>query len=272
MMAQILLKFGFHNFLNAQPVVVPLCRRARDAGFAMVFDVPGALAERLAAGVLDLAMIPAIEYLKRAQEYRLVPGLSIASRGPVGTVLLVSGKPLGEAARVAVDERSRTSVALLKILFGDLFPPGVHFSPLPPDVSSMFDAHDAALIIGDQALRIDRNDPALRVWDLSEEWFARTEKTFVHAVVAVRPEVKLTRRMLDTIEEAKAQRGDGLKDIVRVRAEQMDLPAGTIRDYLEHQIIYDLGEEELAGLRLFQQIANECGLVDRAFPLRFIGE
>lgn len=269
-MAPELLKFGFHNFLNAQPVLVPLCRMARGAGLEMVFDVPAVLAEKLAAGELDLAMIPAIEYLRRAGEYRLAPDLSIASRGRVGTVLLVSRKPLGEAARVAVDERSRTSVALLEILFGGAFPATVKFTPLSPDLRHMLDGNDAALIIGDQALHVPRKEPGLTVVDLSEEWFRRTGKNFVHAVVAVRPGVKLTQPMLAAIASAKAHRREGLAETAAVRAEQMGIPAETILDYLENRIIYDLGEEELAGLRIFQRLAHERGLIDTLAPLSFI--
>ncbi len=264
------LKFGFHNFLNAQPILVPLCRLAREAGLDMVFDVPAVLAEKLAAGELDLAMVPTIEYLRRAQEYLLLPGLSIASRGRVDTVLLVSRKPFAEAANVAVDERSRTSVALLEILFGETFPATVRFSPLPPDPEKMLAGHDAALIIGDQAFRVPRDEPGLNVVDLSEEWFRRTGKTFVHAVVAARPGVKPTRQMLAALAEAKAHRKDGVEEIASLRAEQTGVDAGTILDYLENRIIYDLGEEEQAGLRHFQQLAHQRGLIDTLAPLRFI--
>jgi len=269
-MAEALLKFGFHNFLNAEPVLVPLCRLASGAGFEMVLDAPSVLAERLGAGELDLAMIPAIEYLKHADDYALVPGISIASRGPVGSVLLVSGKPLTSAMRVAVDEKSRTSIALMKILYGAEFPEGVKYSSKNLNAKDLLLDTDAALIIGDQALKVPRDNPALLVRDLSEDWFRQTGKTFVHAVVAVRPGVRLSGKMLSVIQQANAERGGVIEDIVGMWAGKLGLKDEVIRDYLVRRILYDLGGEELAGLRLFQELALERGLIERAFPFKFV--
>ena len=81
-----MIRFGLHDFLNAQPLLVPLLRRQKELGLEIVRDVPSVLAEKLKAGTLDLAMIPTIEYLKEAARYRLVPGVCIASRDKVGTV------------------------------------------------------------------------------------------------------------------------------------------------------------------------------------------
>ncbi len=268
-MAEAPLKFGFHNFLNAEPVLVPLCRLANSAGYEMVLDRPSALAERLNSGELDLAMIPAIEYLKHAEGYALVPGISIASRGPVGSVLLVSRKPLASAVRVAVDEKSRTSIALMKILYGAEFPEGVRFTSKDLNASDLLLDTDAALIIGDQALKVPRDDPAFLVRDLSEDWHRLTGKTFVHAVVAVRPGVRLSGKMLSVIRQANAERGDVLEGIVGLWAARLGLRDEVIRDYLVRRILYDLGEEEIAGLGLFQELALKRGLIEQAFPFKF---
>ncbi|MEE9498222.1 MAG: MqnA/MqnD/SBP family protein, partial [Nitrospinaceae bacterium] len=88
------LKFGFHDFINAQPLLIPLQEKEQQLGVSMITGSPANLAEWLSVGELDLAMIPSIEYLKDSEQYRLLPGIAVASRGPVGTVLLASRKPL----------------------------------------------------------------------------------------------------------------------------------------------------------------------------------
>ena len=188
-MTQSALRFGIHDFLNASPLLLMLKEQGANLGFQIKTDSPAALADRLKAGNLDLAMIPSVEYFKLADSYRLVPRVCIASRGQVGSVLLLAKKPLSEISSVAADFRSRTSVALLKILFP--FPSDLVVHLVPPDLESMLVDHSAALIIGDRALTLGEFDPSLTVYDLSEEWFRQTGKTFVHAVLAVHQRVVL---------------------------------------------------------------------------------
>ena len=128
-------------------------------------------------------MIPSVEYFKSADRYRLVPGVCIASQGEVGTVLFLTKKPIHEIRSIAADNRSRTSVALLKILFS--FRSDLSIHPFPPDLDLMLVDHSAALIIGDSAFKLRNLDSSITVYDLSEEWFRQTGKTFVHAVVAL---------------------------------------------------------------------------------------
>ena len=116
-MSKPLLKFGMHDFLNASPLLLPLMEHGPNNGFQIVTDSPAVLADKLKSGDLDLAMIPSIEYFKSADSYLLLPNICIASRGEVGTVLLLAKKPLGQISSIAVDFRSRTSVAALKVLF-----------------------------------------------------------------------------------------------------------------------------------------------------------
>ena len=116
-MTQPLLRFGIHNFLNAGPLLLPLEEQGANMGFQVITDSPTALADRLKSSDLDLAVIPSVEYFKLAESYRLVSDVCIASRGEVGTVLFLTKKPINEIRSIAADNRSRTSVALLKILF-----------------------------------------------------------------------------------------------------------------------------------------------------------
>jgi chorismate dehydratase len=186
---------------------------------------------------------------------RLLPGICIASRGAVWTVLLIAKAPLAEVRSVALDNRSRTSAALLRILFEDRFHPEVKYLPAAPDVAEMLKIHDAALIIGDPALNIEHQ--GTNVYDLSEEWFERTGNTFVHAVVAARPGVSLTDEMTGAIRAARQEAPGEIAGIAKIHAGKY----ARCEDYLRHRIRYELGEEELLGLAVFRDLCHERGLI-----------
>ena len=121
----------------------------------------------------------------------------------MGTVLFLTKKPINEIRSIAADNRSRTSVALLKILFS--FRSDLSIHPFPPDLESMLVDHSAALIIGDSAFKLSNLDSSITVYDLSEEWFRRTGKTFVHAVVAVRKNISLSQSQKKFIQQANKE-------------------------------------------------------------------
>lgn len=264
------LKFGFHDFINAQPLLVPLKEKEQELGVTLVTGSPASLAEQLRTGELDLAMIPSIEYLKDAEQYRLLPGIAVASRGPVDTVLLVSRLPLAEVQSLALDARSRTSAALLQILFGEVFPRNVFMETTDPDPQKMLKDHDAALIIGDPAFRLRSTFPDLQIYDLSEQWFEQTEKTFVHAVVAVRKEIHLDEKFLVTVQAAKMEGLSRLENIAQTTSKQSEVDYETCLDYLSKKIIYDLGKEEMTGLRHFRDVCFEKGLIGQKETIRFV--
>ncbi|MBT5550990.1 MAG: menaquinone biosynthesis protein [Nitrospina sp.] len=257
---------GIHDFINSQPLLSPLIKRASGVGLEIMTDSPAKLAEQLFAGKLDLAMIPAIEYLKQADRLRLLPNISISSRNTVGTVLLVSKVPLNAIRSLALDNRSRTSVALLHILYSSAFPAGLKLVQQDPHAEKMLHQHDAALIIGDQALGFAK--AGVSVYDLSEEWFKRTEKTFVHAVIASRKDIK--GEILQTLLDAKQEGLQNLDTIVQTQANKTGHPVSLLQDYLKNKIRYDFGEEEMEGLMHFQSLCHESDLISQKFPLLFI--
>jgi len=262
--------FGLHDFLNAQPILVPLLEEADGIGLEVVCDAPSSLADRLEAEELDAAMIPSVEYLHHADTYRLVPGLCIASRGPVGTVLLVSRKPLEEIRTLALDSRSRTSAALVKILFREEFHPDITFDATVPNLQTMLNDHDAALVIGDQAFQVPALTETVTVYDLSERWLERTGLTFVHAVVAVRKGVKLTAEITAALRGLAAKGLARLDSIVQAETAKTGLTEDVCRDYLEHKIIYELGDDELVGLKTFQELCLQNQLVATRHAFRFL--
>ncbi len=266
-----ILRLGLHEFLNAQPLLVPLRNIAEEANLKLVVDVPAQLAKMLESGRLDLAMIPTVEYLKEADRYRLMD-VCIASRKRVATVLLISKVPVQEIKTLALDERSRTSVALLKILFAKDLNPNVAYVSSPPDPAAMLKTHDAALVIGDQNFSLPTLAKGTEVYDLSEEWFQKTGKTFVHAVLAVREGVALEKSVCDAIQSARRAGLSSLVSIASDFAASRGLDSRVCEDYLQNKIIYDLGKEELEGMTLFQELCYEQGLISEKYRLQFVGD
>lgn len=262
------MRFGIHDFLNAQPLLVPLKRRAADAGLEIVTDVPSALADRLKSGELDVALIPSVEYLRAGGQYDLIPAMCIASRGPVGTVLLFSRVPLEQVRSIALDRRSRTSVALMHLLFAGHLKPGVSLHTASPDPQAMLRDHDAGLLIGDPALGWSPPE-GVRVHDLSEEWFRLTRCTFVHAVVCAGTKVPGDAPIRQVLDEA---REEGLKQIDGIAADcarRDGREPGLYLDYLKHRIRYRFGAEEREGLIRFRDLCLHHRLIPNAFDLEF---
>ena len=267
-MTKPLLRFGIHNFLNASPLLLPLKEQGANMGFQVITDTPAALADRLKSSDLDLAMIPSVEYFKSADRYRLVPGVCIASRGEVGTVLFLTKKPIHEIRSIAADNRSRTSVALLKILFS--FRSDLSIHPLPPDPESMLVDHSAALIIGDSAFKLSNLDSSITVYDLSEEWFRQTGKTFVHAVVAARKNIYLSQSQKKFIQQVKAEGCGRVKEVVRDYKGLSSVDIEVLEDYLEKKISYDLDEAATDGLIHFSSLCYQHGMILKKHSIEFL--
>jgi predicted solute-binding protein len=159
---------------------------ARWSAGQKITDIPSACDERLARGEVDAGLIPAVE-AARIPGLRIVRGVGIASRERVRSVLLCSHQPLEEARTVALDASSRSSAAMVQVLFQDLYGRRPEFHPAHPDLPEMLRTHDAALLIGDPALKADLS--GLHVLDLAEAWNRLTGLPFVFAVWAVRPDV-----------------------------------------------------------------------------------
>src|SRR3954470_2813699 len=145
------LRVGAVSYLNAKPLYYRLEEFAPEVRLTM--DYPSVLADKLARGELDLALIPSIEYL-RGRGYEILPGFAIAARGPVRSVKLFARKPFGEIERLALDEGSRTSQALCRVWLDEAH--GVRpavIESLPLGVPVEESTADAVLLIGDRAMR-----------------------------------------------------------------------------------------------------------------------
>jgi predicted solute-binding protein len=249
------------SYLNAAPTVHGL---AGDPRFEIVRDLPSRIAARLHAGEIDLGLIPSIEYAEGG--YAIVPGIAIASRGPVRSVMLLHRGPLEHIRRVAVDTSSRTSAALVRVLLRDRLGRDPEYAPMPPDVPSMLNSADAALVIGDPALYYEGEATRL---DLGAEWTERTGHPFVYAFWAGRPGV-ISPEDVRRLQSALAA---GLGSVGQIASSYNGHPdrAALNEAYLRGNISYALGAAELGGLSEFYTRAHARGLIARVPELRFHG-
>ena len=283
------IRLGAVSYLNTRPLVYgleqqpDLARRsggvpnaaaalgcpghaAKAARFTLRFDVPARCAELLHANDVDLGLIPSIEY--PGHDYRIVPGVSIASDGPVASVAVFTKVPAERIRSIAVDTSSKTSVALLRVLCARWFEIGPQLVSMPPDLGRMVSECDAALVIGDNALFADHVALGLEKVDLGEEWIGMTGLPFVYAFWAGRPGV-VSHGDVAALQEA---RNRGLTATATIGRELFpDNPASAARAdlYLRENVKYDLGEPEVAGLRRFYELAAEVGVLSSAGTPRF---
>jgi chorismate dehydratase len=258
------IRIGAVNYLNTKPLICDLDVLAPDA--ELILDVPSCLAELLAAGELDVALIPAIEYF-RAGCYSIVPGVAIATRGPVLSVTLFSRTPWDQIRRLALDAGSRTSAALTQILLRKRYGVYPEIMPLPLDRGAEDVDADAVLLIGDRAMRACLPGFA-HAYDLGQEWYDWTGLPFVYAVWAVRAGVDLAGVDAALI-EAK-QRGLARAGLIAQReAPRLGLDAGFCRRYLANILHFDLGPREQAGLHHYYMLACELGLAPRGVSLEY---
>lgn len=256
------LRIGAVNYLNTKPLICDLETLAPEA--ELVLDVPSRLADCLAEGSLDVALIPAIEYF-RSGRYRIVPDICIASRGPVLSVTLFSRVPWQQIRRVALDEGSRTSACLTQVLLRKRYGVRPQVVPLPLDRGADEVEADAVLLIGDRAMRACL--PGFRhAYDLGQEWHDWTGLPFVYAFWAVRDGAELG-PVLEALHEAKRRGCARVGEIAHREAPLLKLDAGYCRRYLSNIIHFDLGPREQAGLHHYYMLACELGLARRGVSL-----
>jgi chorismate dehydratase len=256
-------RLGAVSYLNAEPTVYGL---EQEPGFRVERDLPARVAERLHAGEVDLGLVPSIEYA--FGRYAIVPGVAIASRGPVRSVRLFHRGPIEGVKRVALDTSSRASASLVRVLLHARLGRDPEYVPMAPGLEAMLRAADAALLIGDPALDLESDVAAL---DLGDEWTRLTGLPFVYAFWAG-PEGALDRAGVARLQEALASGLASLAEIARRQAHGNAARTATYEAYLRESISYRLGEPERAGLLEFYRRAHALSLIPGVPELRFHGE
>src|SRR6267378_371763 len=271
------LKISSIAYLNTAPLMWDFEHSEAGAGnnFDVSYTIPSACAEALRAGTADIGIIPAAAYAT-VPDLVIIPDVAIAARRAVRSILLVSKKPVDPLWRqvrtVALDTASMTSVALAKILFAKWLGGARDYKPMAPDLDAMLNACDAALLIGDPALQVDRT--RYSTLDLAEEWVTRTGKSFVFAFWAIRKQALAGRSVTAIAEIFKKSRDHGLSPqnleaIAQEWAPRLGLAIEEVRVYLAHNIHYYLDPPCLEGLQLFYQYGAELSVLPPPPNLEF---
>jgi len=258
------------SYLNTAPLMWAFEHGRTGDAFEISYTIPSLCARQLQNGKADIGIIPSAAYAS-IPGLSILPGVAIASKQAVRSILLVSPKPMDEVHTVALDSSSLTSVALTRILFEKYWGGPREFSSLPPNLDSMLSGSDAALLIGDPALQVDRS--RYYTWDLAEEWIRLTGKPFVFAFWAVRDEaIRDSTLDLASIFQKSRDHGiepDNLRRITELWSAKLQLPKQDLYEYLASNIFYYLDESCLEGLRLFYRYAHECNALPVTPDLTF---
>lgn len=258
------IRIGAVSYLNSKPLIEGLADLVPDA--RLILDVPSRLADQLSRGALDVALIPSVEAFSDP-DYEIVSDACVATRGQVLSVKLYSRVPLGEIRTLALDQGSRTSAALTKIMLAERYgvEPELHRLPLGKTVADT--TADAILLIGDRAIEPPA-ETFQATWDLGEEWLRWTGLPFVFAMWVTRKGVDLG-RVEAGLAAARDLGLDRFRPIAQREAPQLKISEETAYNYFEKNLHFRLGSAERSGLRLFSQLAAQRGLIPPNPELRF---
>ena len=236
------------QYLNSRPLI---------HGYAgpVKFDHPSGLARDLAAGALDVALVPIFEVL-RDPRYLVADGVAIASDGPVFCVFLAHRGPLANVRTVSLDPASLTSAHLLQVLLAE-------YHGLRPRCVEAGES-DARLLIGNQAIDFRLADGGRHaLLDLGAEWQRCTGLPFVYAVWAMRADLPNARAVAEDFRRLKCE---GLATIPAIVAAETTHPPEVAGPYLEQHIRFDLGAREKAGIAKFSELLAAAGFIPRERP------
>jgi len=277
------MRIAASTYLNSAPLVYSFTQGFLRKRYDFIGDeAPSRCAEMLRAGDCEIALIPVIE-LQRIPGLRIAPEIAVASKKRVRSVLIASRRPLEEVRRLTLDPASRTSQTLVKILFLRRygFLPECAERAMGPlvEVRNLFDTADAALVIGDPAMRLEATATGLglKIYDLAEEWRAMTGLPFVFAVWAARedvcdkaPGLPGLPSLVDDLIAAKREGVDHIEQIATQYTSELELPRSELLDYLSQNVNYDLDDENLLGMGAYIDLAHECGLIAQKRPMLFL--
>lgn len=265
---------GRIDYTNAWPLFHYVPDETDD--YRVVRSVPSGLNRMLQQGELGVSAVSSFIYGLEPQRYMLLPGLSVGTAGPVRSILLFLKKPLKEVLRgkIALTDTSATSVNLLKMILSLRYDGNPEYTIMKPDLPSMLKENDAALLIGDSAIRASWETLGLEVMDLGREWKEWTGLGMTYAVVAARREAVESSRsqVLRLHEDMLASRRRSTADpgpLIRRAVSSLGGTEAYWREYFTG-LQYDFGPELREGLELYYRYAHDMGLLSGHAVLEFM--
>ncbi len=257
-------RIGAVSYLNSKPLIEGLEGFATEA--ELILDYPSRLADDLAAGDLDVGLIPSVELLRNS-DYEIISDACVATHGPVMSVKLYFRVHPGKVRTLALDEGSRTSAVLAQIMLAERYGVRPQLDRLPLGRSTDATKADAILLIGDRAMH-PLSEEFAETWDLGQEWVNWTGLPFVFALWAARAESEL-----GTLDESLCRaRDQGLEHVAEIAAREasaLGIDEQMAHEYLTQNLYFRLGSAERTGLKLFRDLAQNLNLVPQGVDLVF---
>ncbi len=268
------MRIAASTYLNSAPLVYSFVQGSLRHRYSFLGDAaPSRCATMLAAGQCEIALIPIIEY-QRIPGLRIIPDIAVASKMRVRSVLLAARGPIKDIHYVSLDPSSRTSQALVRILFANCYNVEPTFTERAPDAKvELPEAGEAMLIIGDPAMRLSASaaQRGVQVYDLAEEWRTMTGLPFVFAVWAMREDI--CEQESEVVRDFLAAKQEGLEMLEEIAAQyavELELPPDDLLGYLRNNVNYDLDQENIAGMQCYFEMAKQLGLIPEAQSLEFV--
>ena len=248
------LRIGAVSYLNTVPLVWGMLHGQQQARAELSFSIPSLCADRLKDSETDLGIVPVAEIARN--DWQIVSDVGITCSGAVRSILLCSRMPFRNVKTLAADESSRTSVELARVILRERYGVEPVICPAAPQLDRMLASADAALVIGDPALRIQPESDDCECLDLGLEWFELTRLPMVFAAWAGNfgPEEanalqELTR---GSYEFGKAH----IHEIVEAEYQARGITAELAREYLTRHIQFEIGPAQRRGLQAFLELAR----------------
>ena len=255
-----MIRVGAVSYLNTKPLICGLRDRLAGTG-ELSLNLPSRLAQDLKSGRLDVALIPSVEFF-RGSGYEIISDAAIACRGPVWSVRLLSRVPTPKIKRLALDEGSRTSAAMVRVLLSEMHGLSPATIPLAIDQTPESVDADAILLIGDRAMHPERGVYE-EIWDLGDRWCRWTEMPFVFAMWVARPGVD-TKGLAEILQASRDEGLESLEQIAAAEAAKHGLTKEDLHRYFAENLHFTLGAGERCGLEEFRKRATTLGLITQA--------
>lgn len=255
------------SYLNSAPLIWSFLHGAKRGQVDFVEAVPARCAQLLSQGEVEGALVPVIEY-QRITGGALVPDVCVGSQKEVLSVVLVSkDTDLENIRRVALDESSRTSATLVKVIFREFLEREPAWTVRTPNLEEMLEKNDAALIIGDPGMTFPRH--GLKVWDMANVWRAYTGLGFVFAMWMI-ADRGIERASNVDFANARDEGVAHVEEIVAEYKQKIPMPVEELRRYLTENIVFHVDDSMKRGLQLYFELAAKHELIPSVKPLRFI--
>ena len=246
-------RVGAVGYLNTTPLIWGMLHGPQRESVDLSLAIPAICAQQVENGATQIGLVPVAEVARQGLE--IVPGVGIACLGAVRSILIFSRVPWENVRTLAADASSRTSVQLARAILRERFGVEPQITAFKPDLDAMMKEADAALIIGDPALRIDPHQTPYEWLDLGQEWFNLTKLPMVFAVWAGKPNLpvdELSELTRSSYEFGKAR----LNEIIAGECAQRAITHKLADEYLRQYIRFEIGPQEQQGLETFFELAR----------------